>query len=337
MKKLTIIIAALVLSGAAFAQQTAKDSIAAVKAAEKARKVQQAADLKAFKEKQKIALVEFIAAQKQGKVSTEAYVPTSLADSIGYLFGVSQSTSLLAYITGQLGVDTCYMENFYEGLMSKAEFDKNDKPMVAYSAGEQIANQSANIAANLSRDCFSVDNSKSITAKSIILGLKDGLMAKAKIAPEEANGLFQQMMNDQKAANMEAAHKENREGGVRWLEENKKKEGVIILPSGLQYKVLTEGTGAIPTSTDKVKVNYEGRLIDGTVFDSSYQRGEPTSFQADRVIKGWTEALTRMPVGSKWELYIPYDLAYGDREAGAQIKPYSALIFVVELLEIEGK
>lgn len=122
--------------------------------------------------------------------------------------------------------------------------------------------------------------------------------------------------------------------GVDFLAANAKKEGVKTTASGLQYKVLTQGTGAIPAASDEVKVNYEGRLVDGKVFDSSYKRGEPATFKANQVIKGWTEALTMMPVGSKWELYIPYDLAYGERGAGQDIKPYSALIFTVELLDI---
>lgn len=122
--------------------------------------------------------------------------------------------------------------------------------------------------------------------------------------------------------------------GVDFLAANAKKEGVKTTASGLQYKVLTQGTGAIPTASDEVKVNYEGRLVDGKVFDSSYKRGEPATFKANQVIKGWTEALTMMPVGSKWELYIPYNLAYGERGAGQDIKPYSALIFTVELLDI---
>lgn len=113
-----------------------------------------------------------------------------------------------------------------------------------------------------------------------------------------------------------------------------KKEGVKTTSSGLQYKIIKEGNGAIPTDSSKVKVNYKGTLIDGTQFDSSYDRKEPTTFRANQVIKGWTEALTMMPVGSKWELYIPQELAYGAREAG-QIKPFSTLIFEVELVGIE--
>ena len=121
--------------------------------------------------------------------------------------------------------------------------------------------------------------------------------------------------------------------GVIFLSENAKKEGVVTLPSGLQYKILKEGKGVIPKDTSLVRVHYEGRLIDGTVFDSSYQRGKPAEMYANRVIKGFTEALTHMPAGSVWEVYIPQELAYGEREAGL-IKPYSAIIFKIELLKV---
>ena len=124
--------------------------------------------------------------------------------------------------------------------------------------------------------------------------------------------------------------------GEMFLMENAKKEGVVTLPDGLQYKVLTAGTGAKPTDADRVVVKYEGKTIDGKVFDSSYKRNpQTTTFGVTQVIKGWTEALKLMPVGSKWEVYIPYSLAYGERGAGQQIKPYDALIFTVELVDIE--
>ena len=125
------------------------------------------------------------------------------------------------------------------------------------------------------------------------------------------------------------------EQGQAFLEENKKRPGVVVLPSGLQYEIIKEGTGKKPQATDQVRCHYEGTLIDGTEFDSSYKRNEPTTFRANQVIKGWTEALTMMPVGSKWELYIPQELAYGSRETGGQIKPFSTLIFEVELVSIE--
>lgn len=127
---------------------------------------------------------------------------------------------------------------------------------------------------------------------------------------------------------------QNLQAGIDFLEENKKRENVVALPSGLQYEILTEGKGEKPKATDKVKCHYHGTLIDGTVFDSSVQRGQPAVFGVNQVIKGWVEALQLMPVGSKWRLYIPSELAYGQQGAGDIIQPNSTLIFDVELLEI---
>lgn len=146
-----------------------------------------------------------------------------------------------------------------------------------------------------------------------------------------------QMLNNA----VEEAHKktlaENKAKGDAFLAENAKKKGIQKTASGLQYRVITKGKGAIPTKDDKVKVHYEGRTIDGNVFDSSIKRGEPTEFGVTQVIKGWTEALQLMPVGSKWEVFIPSELAYGERGAGENIKPNEALIFTVELIEIVKK
>ena len=145
------------------------------------------------------------------------------------------------------------------------------------------------------------------------------------------------MLSEAKEAKIEKLYGENRRAGEAFLAENAKKEGVVTTESGLQYKVIVAGEGEKPQHTDRVKVNYEGRLVDGTVFDSSAKHGDkPIEFRANQVIAGWTEALTLMPVGSKWEIYIPYNLAYGDRDQG-KIKPFSALIFTVELVEIVKK
>lgn len=133
----------------------------------------------------------------------------------------------------------------------------------------------------------------------------------------------------------EEAGKTIRESGEAFLAENAKKEGVVVLPSGLQYQVLTEGTGAKPVATDRVKCHYEGTLIDGTVFDSSYRRGEPAVFPLNGVIAGWTEGVQLMAEGSKYRFFIPFNLAYGERGAGQAIPPFAALIFDVELLSIE--
>lgn len=136
------------------------------------------------------------------------------------------------------------------------------------------------------------------------------------------------------AKNASGEDKENLEAGQAFLKENGAKEGVKTTASGLQYQVITAGDGAKPKATDEVTVHYHGTLIDGTVFDSSVDRGEPTSFPLNRVIPGWTEGVQLMPKGAKYKFFIPYDLAYGERGAGADIKPYSALVFEVELLEI---
>lgn len=158
-----------------------------------------------------------------------------------------------------------------------------------------------------------------------------------KIKPEETMQVIRAFLETErtkKEAEMAKKGEKNLEEGKKFLEENKKKEGVITLESGLQYEVLKEGKGEKPALTDKVKCHYHGTLIDGTVFDSSVERGEPMEFPVNGVIKGWTEALQLMPVGSKWKLYVPAELAYGNRPAGEKILPNSALIFEVELLEI---
>lgn len=162
-------------------------------------------------------------------------------------------------------------------------------------------------------------------------GMSDVLLAKKpEISQEEAQGIissfFEQLQKKQFQAHLEA--------GNKFLEENKQKPGVVTLPSGLQYLVLTDSTGTKPSAASSVKCHYHGTLIDGTVFDSSVQRGTPATFGVSQVIKGWVEALQLMSVGSKWRLFIPYDLAYGEQGAGQHIAPYSALIFDVELLEI---
>ena len=161
-------------------------------------------------------------------------------------------------------------------------------------------------------------------------GINDALKSnKTLLNEEQANSLIMGFMQKQAAANAS----ENKKAGAIFLAANKNKPGVVTLPSGLQYTVLKEGSGARPTPTDKVKCNYEGSLTDGTVFESSYKSGQPVTFAVNGVIPGWTEALQLMGVGSKWRLFIPSNLAYGDQGSG-KIKPGSTLIFDVELLDI---
>jgi len=167
--------------------------------------------------------------------------------------------------------------------------------------------------------------------------LKDGIQdifeqRELKINPQEANGLIQSYLEEANSA----AFGENKEKGIAFLEENKNKEGVSITASGLQYEIIQEGSGNKPSATDNVTVHYHGTLIDGTVFDSSTERGTPASFGVNQVIPGWTEALQLMSVGAKFKLYIPQELAYGaNPHPGGPIQPYSALIFDVELIEIK--
>jgi len=169
-------------------------------------------------------------------------------------------------------------------------------------------------------------------------GLEDAVKGeKTQLSMEQASQVMNTFMQKQMATRNAENSKlsaENKKAGEAFLAENKAKAGVKTTPSGLQYSVEKEGTGAKPTATDRVKVHYTGRLLDGKVFDSSVERGQPAEFGVNEVIKGWTEALQLMPVGSKWKLYIPADLAYGDRGAGPDIKPGSTLVFDVELLDI---
>jgi FKBP-type peptidyl-prolyl cis-trans isomerase FklB len=173
-------------------------------------------------------------------------------------------------------------------------------------------------------------------------GLKDSLAGgKTRLTPEEAQAVLTQVQADVRKKQQEKMQVEgaaNKKQGDEFLAANKTKEGVVTLPSGLQYKILTAGTGAKPTTTDSVVCNYRGTLINGTEFDSSYKRNQPATFPVTGVIKGWTEALQLMPVGSKWQLFIPSGLAYGERGAGSgDIGPNSTLIFEVELLSIQAK
>jgi FKBP-type peptidyl-prolyl cis-trans isomerase FklB len=184
---------------------------------------------------------------------------------------------------------------------------------------------------------------QSVPVDPIILqrGLRDGLAGgKMLLTEDEARAVMLEVQADVRKKQQEEAQQAglaNQKEGAAFLAANKSKEGVVTLPSGLQYKIEKQGTGQTPAATDSVVCNYRGTLIDGKEFDSSYKRGEPATFPVNGVIKGWTEALQLMPVGSKWQLFIPPDLAYGDRGAGADIGPGATLVFEVELLSIQGK
>ena len=256
-------------------------------------------------------------------------------DSLSYAFGLTQTQGFKDYLTRQLGVDTIYINEVIKGIVDGANGQEVQK-QTAYVEGVKIGQMIAESwVEGLTADVYADDSTKSIDKNNLVAGFIDGTLEQNQLmTAEDAREYVQTVMEAANEKRMQDQYGDNREAGEKFLAENKTKEGVQVTPSGLQYKVIKQGKGAIPTATDRVKVNYRGTLIDGTEFDSSYKRNEPTVFAANQVIKGWTEALTMMPVGSKWELYIPQDLAYGSRNQGT-IKPFSTLIFEVELLSIE--
>ena len=258
-------------------------------------------------------------------------------DTMSYAIGMAQTQGLKEYLVGSLDVDTAYMDEFIKGLNEGANAGDNKKK-AAYYAGIQIGQQIANrMVKGINHEVYGDDSTKTISLKNFMAGFISGTTGKkALMTVDSAQMVAQRLIQSIKAKELEKTFGENKAAGEKFLAENAKKEGVKVLPSGVQYKVLKEGTGAIPADTSLVKVNYEGRLINDSIFDSSYQRGEPTTFRANQVIKGWTEALCHMPAGSVWEVYIPQDLAYGEREQNI-IKPFSALVFKIELLEVNGK
>ncbi|MEG1563705.1 MAG: FKBP-type peptidyl-prolyl cis-trans isomerase [Bacteroides sp.] len=265
--------------------------------------------------------------------SPKANLKTDL-DSLSYSLGMSQTQGLKEYLVGRMDVDTAYMAEFIKGVNEGSS--KTSKKDLAYMAGIQIGQQISNqMMKGINQELFAGDSTQTISKENFLAGFIAGTLQKGGLMTmEKAQAYTQATMESIKAKAMEKSFGPNKEAGIKFLAANKAKAGVVTTPSGLQYKVITEGKGAIPADTCNVKVNYKGTLIDGTEFDSSYKRNEPATFRANQVIKGWTEALTMMPVGSKWELYIPQELAYGSKDQG-QIKPFSTLIFEVELLSIE--
>lgn len=260
-------------------------------------------------------------------------------DTMSYAMGMAQTQGLKDFLVGRMQIDTTYMDDFIKGLNDGANAG-DDKKKAAYYAGIQIGQQISNqMIKGINSEVYGQDSTKSISLKNFMAGFVAGTTGKTdkvKMTVEQAQQIAQTKMMAIKAKNMEQQYGPNKAAGEKWLAANKKKESVKTLPSGVQYKVIKVGTGAMPKDTSTVVVNYEGKTIDGKVFDSSYKRGEPITLKANQVIKGWTDALVHMPVGSVWEVYIPQELAYGDREQG-QIKPFSALIFKIELVKLGAK
>ncbi len=213
-----------------------------------------------------------------------------------------------------------------EVIAQKKRAPKTKKEKLSYSIG-------VNIGKNMKMQGVTLD--QGLFTQGIKDGLSDAKTAMSDVDMEATLTAFQQEMMTKMQAKQKIDGEKNAKEGEAFLEANKNKEGVVTLPSGLQYKIIKSGDGPKPTKDQKVKCHYRGTLIDGTEFDSSYKRGEPTEFGVGEVIKGWTEALQLMPVGSKWQLFIPANLAYGTNGAGQTIGPNAALIFDVELIAIK--
>ena len=283
-----------------------------------------------------IAAVAAIMISSCGNSAPRASLKTDI-DTLSYAIGMAQTQGLKEYLVGNLEIDTTYMAEFIKGLNEGANAGDNKKK-AAYYAGVQIGQQIANrMMKGINHEVFGDDSTQTISLRNFMAGFISGTTGKnGLMTVDSAQMVAQSLISTVKSKVLEKTYGPNREAGEKFLAENAKKEGVKMLANGVQYKVIKEVTGAIPADTSLVKVHYEGRLLNDSVFDSSYKRGEPTIFRANQVIKGWTEALIHMPAGSVWEVYIPQDQAYGEREQNI-IKPFSTLIFKIELIEVNPK
>ena len=266
-------------------------------------------------------------------------------DSMSYAIGLTQTQGLKEYLVDRLQIDTAYMNDFIKGLNDGANAG-DDKKKAAYYAGIQIGQQiSTQMMPGINREVFGNDSTKTISLKNFMAGFVAGTTGKNQMMDmDKAQLVSESLMRKVKAETALQEFGANKEAGEKFLAENGKKEDVKTLEveydqldgtkgkSFIQYKVIKEGSGAMPKDTSMVKVHYEGKTIDGKVFDSSYGK-EPADMRVNQVIKGFTQALVHMPEGSIWEVYIPQELAYGERQA-REIQPFSALIFKIELLKV---
>ena len=254
-------------------------------------------------------------------------------DSLSYAFGVAQSQGLKEYLVS-MKVDTTNLDQFIKGLKEgMKDLSKEDEArQIGVTIGQQLKNQ---MVKGINQELFGTDSTKTISVDKFMAGFIAATTGKdCKMSTQSAGLYVRANMERIKASMMEKTYGANREAGEKFLAANAKKPGIKVTPSGLQYRIIKEGTGEKPSPTSRCKVSYKGPLIDGKVFDQTPAKA-PITFAANQVIKGWTEALCMMPVGSKWQLFVPQQLAYGAREAGI-IRPFSTLIFEVELLGIEN-
>ncbi len=253
-------------------------------------------------------------------------------DSLAYNFGVANSQGL-KMAAMQQGVDTAYMAEFLAGIKEGATEDKVNPAQTARMKGAELGRNLKRYVGIFSDFVYEDDSTKSVNIAVVIKGIMDGYAGPDSVAAA-AQMALNSTVDAINTAKTEKKYGANREAGEVFLADNAKKEGVVTTASGLQYKVLTEGKGALPTDESVLKIKYEGRLLDGTVFDSNLDSDKAfeVNMKNPSVIQGWVEVLKLMPAGSKWEVYIPQELAYGERNAG-KIEPFSTLIFTIEVLK----
>ena len=268
------------------------------------------------------------------KDTAKTAIASSVIDSLSYMMGLSNTQGLMSYASTRLGIDSIYTADFVKGIQEGTKV--SDKKEKARLAGMQIGQQiSGEIFPALNNQMFGENCEKEgLSKQNFLAGFLEGAKGTNTISMDKALDYVNTKSQAIKTKALEKQYAEYKKENEDFLTANKNKEGIKVTESGLQYRIVKEGKGATPTEESRVKVHYTGTLIDGTKFDSSYDRNAPTTFLANQVIQGWTEALTLMPVGSKWELFIPQNLGYGSRDMGS-IKPFSTLIFEVELLSIE--
>ena len=266
--------------------------------------------------------------KKQDKPVAEKIQPVDGAH-FSYAMGVAQSSSLIQYLQGREGIDSLHIADAAKGIAAYATMSEAKvKELTAFVAGLRIGEMNQKqIIPSLNKQATGKTDTTYADIHLFNKGLCEGMMGTNTLSADSAMKVAEQQMK--------YFTSQLKETNLAWLAANKKTKGVKTTKSGLQYRVLSEGKGAVAADTTEVEVHYEGKLIDGTVFDSSYKRNQPATFRPNQVIKGWTEALQMMPEGSVWELYIPYDLAYGER-GNQNIPPFATLIFKVEVLKVKG-
>ena len=282
-----------------------------------------------------VAISVIVALTSCSAQTSKAQLKTDV-DSLSYAFGVSRAMQGLDMHLAQMGIDSTTMADFIRGVEEGSRINPEDKKEAARMVGVQIGQMIAQSwIPGLNQELFGSDSTKTVSKEDLIAGFIAGALNKnLKISAEDATTLYTLKSQELQEKVLEAQHADKKEAGLKFLEDNKANEGVKVTESGLQYKVITEGTGPKPTESDNVKVHYVLSLIDGTELENSVQSGQPFPFSlAGGVIAGWIEGVQLMNVGSKYVFYIPYKLAYGAAGRGT-IEPFSTLIFEIELLEI---